>query len=44
MNDVCTRLLYITCQSIWGAILNTSIVDNDTDFFKGGAGSMDVVR
>lgn len=31
-------------KSIWGAILNTSLIDDDSDFFKAGAGSMDVVR
>ena len=30
-------------RATWKAILNTEVSD-DTDFFKAGAGSMDVVR
>jgi len=37
-NDVAEQL-----RSVWKAILNVEIA-NDTDFFKAGAGSMDVVR
>ena len=33
-----------TARSIWGSILNSSTVDDQTDFFKSGAGSMDVTR
>ena len=33
-----------TARTIWGSILNSSTVDDQTDFFKSGAGSMDVTR
>ena len=31
-------------RASWSAILSLSTVDNQTDFFKSGAGSMDVTR
>ena len=31
-------------EAIWKGILNLSSIDSDTDFFKSGAGSMDVTR
>ena len=31
-------------QGIWGAILSSSSVEEETDFFKSGASSMDVTR
>ena len=34
----------VSFQNIWIGILGTDEVDGATDFFKSGAGSMDVVR
>ena len=31
-------------QNVWAGILGFSEIEGETDFFKSGAGSMDVVR
>lgn len=44
--DVCLKLafLFSVLQEIWAGILANPDVLEDTDFFKAGAGSMDVTR
>jgi formyltetrahydrofolate dehydrogenase len=44
MNGHCDVEFRETLKSIWERILNTTKINDDTDFFKMGAGSMDVVR
>ncbi|XP_062522536.1 cytosolic 10-formyltetrahydrofolate dehydrogenase-like [Corticium candelabrum] len=38
------KAIEATIKAIWCSILNTDSVDDDTDFFKSGGQSMDVVR
>lgn len=38
------QLLHIILQAIWKGILQFDEIEDATDFFKSGAGSMDVTR